>query len=736
MGTLGGSNSSRPDHPVFRVGDHVPSLVYFYTDGTRTPVGAVARFEAGTLNPDKKEFRQYRYENGGYIPGLDGQQLPLYRLAELLSLVRDPQVRVYVAEGEKCVEALIQLGVPATTNPGGADKWRDEHSESLRGHHVVVVIDNDPSGRRHGQKVAASLHGKAASVRVMESPGAAGRPPDDGYDVFDWRDAGGTVQELEDLADATRVWSPPSTSSDWAKPIPFACNSDAEPFPIDTALTPTLSDLAAAIAESVKIDPTAPGVFIPAVISCAAGNAFSVRVSRSYVEPNVARFVVWNKDSGERGSETFRRLDAPLNAWVLDRTDEYLVAKRQAEADAIFYRKLAEQAETRAAKERDGSKQEEFRQQAIEARRRIPAIPPAPLLHIGDSTSEATVRSMAAQGGAIGMFSGDARDCAEEILGRYRKDGRTSDAVYLKGHGGDLIDRNRVGLVSTGEYLVIPHPSLTMALCIQSDRFGELVGRPELIVSGFIPRCNLFKPKSLRGYRLETGLEEEVDADILDGWDKTIRSIVDERFRILREHPNRAWPHVELVLDREAMDLRRQFANEIELRQRVDQDLHRVPAFASKAAGEAARLAGLLHLANLALSGRLGDADSIAIPAATWRIAEAHQRWQMGETLRVLEVTQESAQTRQARRVLAWCERKPGERRVITASDLVSARIVDGADEGGALLAWLAERAWARPAAKARASKVARFEIHPSVFGEVASGHASPDSTGQYGGGR
>lgn len=42
----------------------------------------------------------------------------------------------------------------------------------LRGKHVVVVADADDAGRSYAQKVAASLHGKAASVIVVEIPGS------------------------------------------------------------------------------------------------------------------------------------------------------------------------------------------------------------------------------------------------------------------------------------------------------------------------------------------------------------------------------------------------------------------------------------------------------------------------------------------------------------------------------------------------------------------------------------
>src|SRR5262245_21161134 len=63
---------------------------------------------------------------------------------------------------------LIERGLVATTNPGGAGKWRYEYSETLRGARVVILPDNDDPGRQHAQSVAQHLQGVAAEVRVPE----------------------------------------------------------------------------------------------------------------------------------------------------------------------------------------------------------------------------------------------------------------------------------------------------------------------------------------------------------------------------------------------------------------------------------------------------------------------------------------------------------------------------------------------------------------------------------------
>lgn len=88
---------------------------------------------------------------------------------------------IWLVEGEKDADILIEHGLAPTTNPGGAGKWRDEYSEMLRGAKVVILPDNDDSGRQHAQTVAQRLHGVAAEVRILEFRGL----PEKG-DVSDW----------------------------------------------------------------------------------------------------------------------------------------------------------------------------------------------------------------------------------------------------------------------------------------------------------------------------------------------------------------------------------------------------------------------------------------------------------------------------------------------------------------------------------------------------------------------
>ena len=93
-----------------------------------------------------KGFRQRRPDGkGGWIWSLGETSRVLYRLPEVVEAVALERT-IFVAEGEKTVDALVGLGVPATCSAGGAGKWRDDYSQYLADANVVILPDKDEPG--------------------------------------------------------------------------------------------------------------------------------------------------------------------------------------------------------------------------------------------------------------------------------------------------------------------------------------------------------------------------------------------------------------------------------------------------------------------------------------------------------------------------------------------------------------------------------------------------------------
>lgn len=164
---------------------------YDYCDASGKVLYQAVRYEP-------KDFKQRRPDgSGGWIWNLQDTPRVLYRLPELLAA--DPAELVFVVEGEKDVDALRAIGLVSTSNVGGAGKWRDSYSGALDGRPVIVIPDNDDSGEAHAAQVAASIaaHALDATARILRLPDLPAKG-----DVSDWLKAGGTAENLVDLANA------------------------------------------------------------------------------------------------------------------------------------------------------------------------------------------------------------------------------------------------------------------------------------------------------------------------------------------------------------------------------------------------------------------------------------------------------------------------------------------------------------------------------------------------------
>lgn len=193
--------------------------------------GAVRHVTIRLQHPEKpgKEFVQGHEKDGRWIWSLKGVETVLYRLPE----IRDSEW-VLICEGEKSADRLAALGLPTTTAPMGAGKWKDAYSESMRGKKVVIAPDNDEPGREHAELVARSLYGIAAAVRIV---GPLSSRPKGGVD--DWMfDENHTADELCAAIQAAPEWRP-------AHEILSAAESSAST-PCEQSHGPTDAQLAAA----------------------------------------------------------------------------------------------------------------------------------------------------------------------------------------------------------------------------------------------------------------------------------------------------------------------------------------------------------------------------------------------------------------------------------------------------------------------------------------------------------
>ena len=177
------------------------TAVYDYVDERGTLLYQVVRYFP-------KDFKQRRPDGrGGWIWNLKGTRRVLYRFPAVIDAVAAGR-RVWFAEGEKDVHSLEALSEVATTNPGGAGKWRSEYGAALEGADVAVIADNDEHerGLAHARAIMKSLTVVANSVTLFGVPN--GRK-----DVSEHLAAGGKLSELEQLGMPERDYEAPRGAS-------------------------------------------------------------------------------------------------------------------------------------------------------------------------------------------------------------------------------------------------------------------------------------------------------------------------------------------------------------------------------------------------------------------------------------------------------------------------------------------------------------------------------------------
>ena len=191
-----------------RAGDNLTTYDY------RNAGGAVVFQKVRAYDKDGKKFFWLRRPDGrgGFINGAKGCNTKLiYRLPEVIEATALDHT-VLVVEGEKDVDALWAIGIPATCNAHGASepdkkpKWYRAHSEQLRGADVIVIPDNDPAGRYHADTTASLSRGIAQRIRLLDLAKHWPAIPTGG-DVSDWLAAGHTREELDALIALAPEWS-------------------------------------------------------------------------------------------------------------------------------------------------------------------------------------------------------------------------------------------------------------------------------------------------------------------------------------------------------------------------------------------------------------------------------------------------------------------------------------------------------------------------------------------------
>lgn len=178
---------------------------YLYTDEKENPLYRITRY----YKDGEKSFYAERFENNQWIKNLKDVNRVLYQLPLVVKAAKHCE-KIYIVEGEKDVDTLIKKGKIATTIAGGAkQKWLDSYTEYLKNCDVIILPDNDKSGKEFATKVADSLLGNANTIKLLDLTKAWPELKEKGdiTDVFEMvKDDEVVLKKLEELEEKTTLY--------------------------------------------------------------------------------------------------------------------------------------------------------------------------------------------------------------------------------------------------------------------------------------------------------------------------------------------------------------------------------------------------------------------------------------------------------------------------------------------------------------------------------------------------
>jgi hypothetical protein len=538
---------------------------------------------------------------------------------------------VYVVEGEACADALARLGITATTS-GSSSSAEAAEWTPLQGRSVRVWRDHDTAGAKYAADVAERLRAIGCVVECLD---VAALGLAEKGDCVDWLalhpDA--TADDVRALP-VTKVVE--SRNGEGFAPEPLRRPlPPAEPYPLD-ALGDVLGGAARAIHDVVQAPAGLCGQSVLSAASLAA-QAHADVVIDGRREP-LSLWHVTVGDSGERKSGADKWALQAHREVEREDADAYRLAMKAHEVELASHKAAARAAER--------GKDAEAIEAALKRLGPAPEPPLAPWLLLPEATLEGLHKLYQSGRGSLGLFNDDAGDFLDGHA--MNRDNRTKSAAGFS----KLWDSGEFARIRAGDGAAKFYGRrLAMHVMVQPVIAERVLSDDVLCGQGFLPRCLVSWPASTVGTRTYQASDLSRDPALARYWSR-MRDLLTDPPTLREGSRNELEPRA-LSLAPDAKALWVDVANAIEAD--MAGDFASVRAWASKAASQVARIAGVLTLVEEPGAGviRIHAVERAA------RLAMYHLR----EAARVVGTASVPAKVKHAEALLAWC-RETGRERI------------------------------------------------------------------------
>lgn len=548
--------------------------------------------------------------SGGWIWNRQGVRPSLYIAGELTGAV-------FICEGEKDADNLHRVGWNAVSGAdgAGAGKWKPEYTEALEGLNICILQDNDEIGKAYALEVAAALHGKAASVQLLDLSQVWPEIPEHG-DVSDLLDAFGddrACEMISRLISQTPEWEPGSfvgsvgeagqeNENGFSGFLGFS-GPDVKKNPqFPAAEFPrVLRNFAVNASDSLRVSVDMTSVSVLTVSSLCAQRKFMVHIRGNWFEP-VNLYAVIIANPSERKSAELSLAMTPIYRYQHEENER---RRPHVEEYNTRHDMLQRRIESMKKSASSGRKAKNDSPATVEdimlLYREMEDLERGAVNYVSltadDITMEALASEMAANHETMSLVSSEGG--IFNVLSGLYSGGMVNIDIILKAWSGDHVKVNRKGRQPE----TLSRPSLVILLMIQPRVLEAVMKSVDFAGRGLNARFLYSIPASPVGSRPFDA--PSIPQDVMDEYDDLI-------YRLL-SIPDTGEPRV-IELTDEARNELRNIHNMIE--PRLVGDLEPLGDWAGKYVGTVVRIAGLLHICD-----HVEKAADIPMPGETVRRA-------------------------------------------------------------------------------------------------------------------
>lgn len=610
----------------------VVAMIDSYTEVSPSLTG-LKIFTRGTLSTRTKVFKR---------PTGSGQ-VEVYETGRYFTVTGEhwPEAATTVSANQAGIDAVVSMfqtwseqDRPQRQNAGRLPEVSadDDRETALA---ALAVLDPD-CGYNQWLRIGQALH--SVSPSLVDEFDAWSRQSDkytNGEPARKWRSfsAGGgvTLSTLCWYADQTgQDWRPKRhlngnsvdsvylvyASGEWPEPIPLVSDEVAK-FP-DGVFPSWLDRYIRELSVATQTPIDLPAGMALAVLSVCCQKKFAVVPRPGWLEP-LSLYVLNLMDPANRKTAVVSAVANPVRLYQRQQAETYAPMVRASISKYEVLTKQRNEFVNAAAKAPFGAEREHLMEQVRSIDEEIAANPilTEPLFLADDITPETLATRMLANGGRMGILSAEA-DAFDVMAGRYSKNGQSNINIYLKSHSGDdhRVDRGS----RPSEFL--RSPALAIGCLVQPEVMTGLLNQKTFRGRGLLGRFLYQKPVTLLGRR-------EINPPSVDPITEAAYTHGIMQLMGLPANQDFDGQYVPqyLSLTKEARESFYSFAGEIEPQLGEFGRLATITDWAGKLAGQTARIAALLHIAEHGIDGQIPpvvSAESMAAAVTIGRYLMSH----------------------------------------------------------------------------------------------------------------